>query len=116
MLLTILAAAIIFEPARRRLKQLQQASVRLGTGDLSARAPESGGDEVALVASSFNRMAEEIRFHTENLERLVEERTGALAKANEEITALNTRLKSENLRLGAELDVARQIQMMVMPI
>src|SRR5690606_1215054 len=41
--------------------------------------------------------------------------THELAAANQEITALNGKLRSENLRLGAELDVARQIQMMVLP-
>ncbi len=35
--------------------------------------------------------------------------------AKEEISILNGQLKSENLRLGAELDVARQIQLMVLP-
>ncbi len=44
-------------------------------------------------------------------------RSGAeeIEEAKEEISALNTQLKSENLRLGAELDVARHIQMMVLP-
>ncbi|MEO9527913.1 SpoIIE family protein phosphatase [Roseibium sp.] len=38
-----------------------------------------------------------------------------LEKANTEIASLNERLTSENLRLGAEIEVARQIQMMVLP-
>ncbi|BAY78782.1 protein-serine/threonine phosphatase [Nostoc linckia NIES-25] len=48
-------------------------------------------------------------------ETKVVDRTGELATANEEIIALNERLKQENLRMGAELDVARQIQMMILP-
>jgi sigma-B regulation protein RsbU (phosphoserine phosphatase) len=60
-------------------------------------------------------MAEEIRYHTENLERLVDDRTQKLAAANEEILTLNEKLKSENIRLGTELDVARRVQMMVLP-
>lgn len=43
------------------------------------------------------------------------DRTAELATANEEIIALNEKLKQENLRMGAELDVARQIQMMILP-
>ena len=60
-------------------------------------------------------MVREIRYHTENLENLVEERTRDLEQANQEIVSLNEQLKSENLRMGAELDVAQHIQTMVLP-
>jgi len=49
------------------------------------------------------------------LEQKVEERTAQLADANQEITALNEQLKSENLRMSAELDVSRQLQQMLLP-
>lgn len=97
------------------LSALANAAARLQRKDYSVRVDIPARDEVGAVGVAFNRMAEEIRFHTENLEKLVAERTTDLANANAEITALNSRLKSENLRLGAELDVARQIQMMVLP-
>ncbi|HKC55664.1 MAG TPA: hypothetical protein VKC35_06050, partial [Vicinamibacterales bacterium] len=38
-----LIAVFVFGPARRRMKQLQEATVRFGGGDLTARAPERGG-------------------------------------------------------------------------
>jgi two-component system, OmpR family, sensor kinase len=57
---TAAAAWIIFGPANRRLRRLEQAADRLGTGDRSARAPEEGGDEIASVAAAFNRMASEL--------------------------------------------------------
>jgi two-component system sensor histidine kinase BaeS len=57
---TALAAALIFGPARRRLRALEDATERLGAGDLAARAPERGGDEIARLARSFNRMASEL--------------------------------------------------------
>lgn len=72
-------------------------------------------DEVGEAGTAFNRMAEQTSFHTENLERLVDERTSALEGANQEIPALNSKLQDENLRLRAELAVARQIQLMVLP-
>ncbi|MDM8558858.1 AAA family ATPase [Candidatus Parabeggiatoa sp. HSG14] len=49
------------------------------------------------------------------LEQKVERRTKQLATANQKITLLNERLKEENLRMGAELDVAKQLQQMVLP-
>ncbi|MDJ0712710.1 MAG: AAA family ATPase [Prochloraceae cyanobacterium] len=54
------------------------------------------------------------RFY-QTLEDKVAERTTQLAAANAEITQLNEKLKIENLRLGAELDIARQIQQMILP-
>ena len=53
--------------------------------------------------------------YARNLEDKVKERTAELAQANEEISTLNEKLKEENLRMGAELDVARQLQQMVLP-
>jgi signal transduction histidine kinase len=55
-----LIAFVIFGPARKRLRHVQEAAERLGGGDLTVRAPAEGGDEVAAVARSFNRMAEEL--------------------------------------------------------
>ncbi len=52
----------------------------------------------------------------EELERLVQERTQELSVAYEEIRKLNDILKEENLRMSAELDVARRLQQMVLPV
>ncbi|WP_242541304.1 GAF domain-containing SpoIIE family protein phosphatase [Phormidium pseudopriestleyi] len=49
------------------------------------------------------------------LEDKVIERTAQLADANEEISALNELLKSDNLRMSAELDVTRQLQQKMLP-
>src|SRR6266850_799394 len=63
-----LIALVVFGPARRRLKRVQEATVRLGAGDLTARAPEGGGDEVSEVARSFNRMAEDLAARAQALD------------------------------------------------
>jgi sigma-B regulation protein RsbU (phosphoserine phosphatase) len=97
------------------LSALADAARRLQAKDYSVRVNIPTRDEVGDVGIAFNKMAEEISYHTENLEQLVEARTEQLEAANQEILGLNERLKSENLRLGAELDVARHIQMMVLP-
>ena len=51
----------------------------------------------------------------QTLEQKVEERTAQLAQANAEILVLNERLKAENLRMSAELDVTRRLQQMILP-
>lgn len=50
-----------------------------------------------------------------NLEIKVQERTAELAEANEEINILNEKLKGENLRMSAELDIIRRMQQMILP-
>lgn len=57
---TVLTSVLIFGPARRRLRAVETAARRFGSGDLEARAPETGGDEIAAVATAFNRMADDL--------------------------------------------------------
>jgi len=56
---TALASLAVFRPAQTRLTDLEDAARRFGAGDLTARALERGGDEVAAVARAFNRMADD---------------------------------------------------------
>jgi signal transduction histidine kinase len=57
---TAFASALIFRPAHRRLQELEAAAVKLGAGDMTIRARDDGGDEVASVARAFNQMAGEL--------------------------------------------------------
>jgi signal transduction histidine kinase len=52
---------VVFGPVRRRLRAVQDATERVGQGDLAARAPDDGGDEVAALARSFNTMAGQLQ-------------------------------------------------------
>ena len=115
--MTVVLVAIIGISKRitSGLSALADGARRLQNQDYSVRVNIPTRDEVGEVGSAFNAMARQIQYHTENLERLVEDRTGELERANTEISALNHRLTDENLRLGAELAVARQIQLMVLP-
>ncbi|KGD96643.1 SpoIIE family protein phosphatase [Rhizobium sp. YS-1r] len=99
----------------RGISALADAAKRIQAKDYSVRLDIPTHDEVGEAGLAFNRMAEQISFHTENLEQLVEDRTKEIEEANLQISALNHKLRSENLRLGAELAVARRIQMMVLP-
>jgi HAMP domain-containing protein len=62
---TLVAALLVFGPAHRRLRDLENAARRLGAGDRAARASTAGGDEIAAVSAAFNRMAEELTEHIE---------------------------------------------------
>jgi signal transduction histidine kinase len=106
---TILAAAFIFAPARRRLRLLQEATRRLGAGDLSARAPETGGDEVADVAATFNTMARELAARDEALRASDRLRRQMLADVSHELKTPLTAMRGyvETLHMSdVRLDAA----------
>jgi len=59
--LTLLLGVWFSASLSRRLSGISEAARRVGSGDLSARAPQSGQDEIAEVAGSFNAMAAELQ-------------------------------------------------------
>jgi serine phosphatase RsbU (regulator of sigma subunit) len=67
-----------------------------------------------MLSSQIAISLENAQYATQ-LEDKVKQRTKQLATANQEITFLNERLKEENLRMSTELDVAKQLQQMVLP-
>jgi signal transduction histidine kinase len=75
----------VFGPTRRRLKAVQDATERLGSGDLSARAPVAGGDEVAALARSFNQMADELANRAQALDLSDRARRQLLADVSHEL-------------------------------
>lgn len=80
-----LAALLSFRPAHRRLKGLEDAARRLGSGDTSARAPEEGGDEISAVARTFNQMAADLDRRAEALRASDRARRQLLADVSHEL-------------------------------
>src|SRR6185503_8327758 len=82
---SMLIALFVFGPARRRMRQLQEATVRFGAGDMTARAPDRGGDEVAALARSFNQMGDELANRAHALELSDKARRQLLADVSHEL-------------------------------
>ena len=101
-----LIAMFVFGPARRRMKELQDATIRLGAGDMTARAPERGGDEVAVLARSFNQMGDELASRARALEASDKARRQLLADVSHELmtplTAMRGYVETLSMR---ELDL-----------
>jgi len=89
----VLTSLMIFGPARRRLRALEDATRRFGAGDLSARAPERGGDEIAAVASAFNVMADDLATRAEALAASDRIRRQLLADVSHELTTPITAMR-----------------------
>ncbi len=115
LLIVMLGVYMVARRMTGALVALSEGAARMRQGDYGVRIEATTGDEIGQLTFAFNDMAAEIRAHTNNLEELVRARTVELEEANKEITSLNSQLAQENLRLGAELDVARRLQLMVLP-
>jgi two-component system, OmpR family, sensor kinase len=89
----LLTTGLIFGPARKRLRAVEDAAYRLGTGDLTARAPAHGGDEVAAVATAFNGMADDLGARAEALASSDRVRRQLLADVSHELTTPITAMR-----------------------
>ena len=108
---TRIVAAQIVTP----IGNLVNSARTIANGNYRELVKSETNDEIGRLAEDVDIMRCNIRELTENLEQKVRDRTARLQQANEEIEKLNAKLNKENLRLGAELDVAKQIQEMVLP-
>jgi phosphoserine phosphatase RsbU/P len=114
-LVLMLAVSLVARRMTAALVGLSSGATRMRRGDYGVRVDITSEDEIGQLGVAFNDMASEIQAYTTNLEEIVRARTKALEDANQDIAALNAKLAQENVRLGAELDVARQLQLMVLP-
>jgi len=95
LLLLALSIGIVAYPVvrrmSRRLERLQHGVESLGAGDLAARVVVEGDDEIARIATSFNRSASHI-------EQLIKAHKALLANASHEL-----RTPLARIRLAVEL-------------
>jgi signal transduction histidine kinase len=89
----VLTSFLIFGPARGRLRELEAAARSFGAGDLSARAPDRGGDEIAAVASAFNSMADDLTARANALAASDEVRRQLLADVSHELNTPVTAMR-----------------------
>jgi sigma-B regulation protein RsbU (phosphoserine phosphatase) len=104
------------------LLHLHQSASKIAQGDLEVPIEVNRQDEFGILAQnldvmrgSIKTLVGELRESNHTLEERVNQRTGELAEANVQIIALNEQLKADNIRMGAELDVTRRLQQMLLP-
>lgn len=72
-------------------------------------------NELTKVVDAINKMRVGLQKAYSELDKKVIERTAELATANQEIVKLNKQLQKDNLRMGAELQITRRLQEMLLP-
>ncbi len=111
----VFAAILIANNFTYKIYKLIEGAQAFAKNQLGYRIHIEEKDEFGQLAYAFNSMSGQLQELVTQLETKVEERTEALKKANEEITELNKQLKTENIRMGAELAVTQQLQKMLTP-
>ena len=101
-LLSLLGSGIYARFLVRPLRTLQSVVGRIARGDLSARAVIHTGDEVELLADSFNSMAGSLLQRDQMLEQRVSERTREL----QEQVAAKEKARTELAEAQQDLHVA----------
>ena len=101
LIVVAIAAHPVVRRLTRRLERLQNGVETLGRGDLSARVKVEGHDEVAQLATSFNRAAARI-------ESLLNAHKMLLANASHELRTPLTRIRMGVELLKADADPARR--------
>ncbi len=87
-LLVLLGAIASFVLARRLTRpifRLTEAAATIAQGDLDARVPVTSRDEIGLLGTAFNRMAEQLAEARDRLEDRVKQRTTQLTEAQKEL-------------------------------
>ncbi|MDH4226290.1 MAG: response regulator [Deltaproteobacteria bacterium] len=81
------------------IRVIAESARKMTVGDLSHRAAVLGDDELGNLARDFNRMADALQYHYDNLGKEVEERTEELRLANEELSVKKVELEKKNDQL-----------------
>ena len=82
----VLVVGLVSRRALAQVRPLLASSRSLGRGELASRAPVLGDDELGELARRFNEMADQMQASHENLEMLVAQRTEEIERLLRERT------------------------------
>ena len=89
-LLTVMFSRVLTRP----VMELTEVTARMAGGDLTQKVRITTGDEIGTLASSFNRMADQVLRYTRNLEEIVHDRTQEIQEKEEKYRNLSNLLNS----------------------
>lgn len=92
----------------RPLRELHQSALALAAGNFDVSLPRPGKDELGDLNRAFDRMARQIKAHTDQLEQKVRQRTEALTEAN-------AAMAEAQKKIGDSIQYASLIQRAFLP-
>ncbi|MBX2885566.1 MAG: GAF domain-containing protein, partial [Granulosicoccus sp.] len=101
-ILLLLFAWFFATKSFRPVSDLMAGADRVAQGVLTQPVPVRSGDELGVLAKSFNAMANELQSSYTNLEQKIDERTRELARSVEELKALGKISQAVNSTLDLE--------------
>jgi signal transduction histidine kinase len=87
------AGLIMFRALLKRLRALEELATRVTDGDLGARIPAPGSDEIGRLGARLNRMTESLAEAKERIERSDRERRQLLADISHELATPLTSIR-----------------------
>ena len=90
------------------LRQLRKSAQAIAAGQYDAPLPLHRDDEIGELGAAFRSMAQQVRSHTGELERRVQERTRELQQANDE-------MRLAHKKINDSIDYASLIQHAILP-
>jgi sigma-B regulation protein RsbU (phosphoserine phosphatase) len=90
------------------IRQLQQSAKTIASGSYDVSLIADGNDEIGDLSKTFNKMAQQVRNHTQELEEKVQARTAELEKVHEKVLDAHG-------KIGASIDYASLIQRSILP-
>lgn len=99
-----LATYPIVRRLTRRLEALQRSVQQWGDGDLSARVPVGGNDEVGFLAARFNHAAQQVETLLKSRDALLASQKSLLANASHELRSPLTRIRMGLEFMGSPSD------------
>lgn len=111
LVLLLLLGAFAFAVDRlllRPLRGLHQSATALAEGRYDVKLPPPGRDELGDLNRAFDRMARQIKSHTEELEEKVRSRTQALSESN-------AAMAEAQKKIGDSIQYASLIQRALLP-
>ncbi len=90
------------------ISNLSDAAVKIADGNYNIALNDRSSDEIMILQDSFSQMAVKIKNYTENLEKMVSDRTAELKTAHDQ-------LAKAHKALWGEMELAKKLQISLLP-